>query len=402
MGEQRATPALLALDVVPDRAVLGPAGALAVLRGGPTQRQRPAVPVADDLPGDPVGRSGLGPNHSGPGEVADDRARRVLGIARAGEPGEVGDGDVIAPVEAGPAQALTDPFEHAVLDAGALDEEHVERLVLLLGEQQAAGGPPVAAGAPDLLVVGLQRGGHCGVGDRPHVGFIDPHPERVRRDDDRHLARHEPFLGPVSNPAIKPGVVGERLDAELTSKLIRQLLARRPRPGIDDRRQRIHLAERRRQPAPFVDRVAARHDGQHKVRPVKPGRHSQWIAQGEPADDVGRDGGRRRRGERERCACADRLGGLGKGKVVRSKVVAPLRDAVRLVDDEQPHARAGDCVQEARKRKPLWRDVQHPHLVAADDARQCFSVPSRAALRIDQLDLARRDPPQRARLVLHE
>ena len=86
------------------------------------------------------------------------------------------------------------------------------------------------------------------------------------------------------------------------------------------------------------------------------------LAQPQARDDVRRDLRGRRGGrghERPRAQPARRV---GEAEVVRAEVVAPLRDAVRLVDDEQPHVRGLERLGEARRGEALGRDVEQAHL----------------------------------------
>ena len=52
-------------------------------------------------------------------------------------------------------------------------------------ERERVGGQAVAAGAADLLIVGLDRRGHVGVKDEAHVGLVDAHAEGDGRADDQ-------------------------------------------------------------------------------------------------------------------------------------------------------------------------------------------------------------------------
>ena len=81
------------------------------------------------------------------------------------------------------AQPARNPLKGAPVDPRPLDEEHVQPLVALLGEQQAAGRQAVAPASAGLLVIGLERAGDSGMADGADVGLVDPHPERVGRDD---------------------------------------------------------------------------------------------------------------------------------------------------------------------------------------------------------------------------
>src|SRR5947209_1223805 len=90
----------------------------------------PASPRPDRGPAD---GSGLRRHETGSGQVADDRPNRLLVTARPDVGGEFADGDVVAAVQPRPAEPFGHPFEHARIEARALDEEHVKALVALLG-----------------------------------------------------------------------------------------------------------------------------------------------------------------------------------------------------------------------------------------------------------------------------
>ena len=84
--------------------------------------------------------------------------------------------------------------------------------------------------------------------------------------------------------------------------------------------------------------------------------------------------------------------GVGQAEVVGAEVVAPLRDAVGLVDDEHADPRVADALDEARRREALGRDVQQAQL-ARDRALERVAVGRRVLLSVDERDAARRDAP---------
>ena len=184
--------------------------------------------------------------------------------------------------------------------------------------------------------------------DRPHVGLVDAHAERVGGDHDRRLAVHEAPLHLGAHVARQPGVVGDDLDAELAPQPVREPVALRARAGVDDRRQRVRLGQRRRDPPVHDLLVRARHDAEREVRPVEARRDVHRLAQPEARHDVPRHLGRRGgRGGQDRLR-AEPARRVGEPEVLRPEVVPPLRDAVRLVDHEEADlARA-----RMRSRKP--------------------------------------------------
>ena len=280
-----------------------------------------------------------------------------------------------------------DALQQVLADLGALDEEDVQALVAAGGEQQRPRRQPVPPRAARLLVVGLDRARDGLVADGPHVGLVDAHPERVGGDDHRDLARHEAPLRLGTDVARQPGVVGDDLDAQLAPEPVRQPVALRARAGVDDRGQRVRPRTGRRDPPPHDLLVRALDDREREVRAVEPRRHVHRLAQPEARHDVGRDlrrRGRRRGQDRLRAEPARRV---GEPEVLGPEVVPPLGDAVRLVDHEQAELRVPDALQEPRRREPLGRDVQQPHL-AGDGVLDRQPVRPRVLLRVDQRDPA--------------
>ena len=83
----------------------------------------------------------------------------------------------------------------------AAEEEALDALVLGLVEQDAVGGLAVAAGAPGLLVVALERAGEVVVDDEADVLLVDAEAERVGRDHQARLAvLHERASGRARDP----------------------------------------------------------------------------------------------------------------------------------------------------------------------------------------------------------
>ena len=74
----------------------------------------------------------------------------------------------------------------------------------------ALGRLAVAAGAPRFLIVRLERARHGVMDDQPHVRLVDPHAERVRRDDRAHAAPHERVLHVAAMRVVEPGVIRRR------------------------------------------------------------------------------------------------------------------------------------------------------------------------------------------------
>ncbi len=401
--EQHRAPAPGSLHVGPDRAVLTPACALGVARGREARTQQTPVPLSNHGSRGPVGRGWERRHQPGARQVSDDGPNRLPGrvTVRPDIGGQLVDGDVVAPVEPGPPQPFCDPLEHARVEPRTLDEEHVEALVTLFGEQQASCRSAVSPRPAGLLVVGLERAGHGGMADRPHVGLVDPHAEGIGGDDHSHLAGHEPLLGGRAHVSPQPRVVHRHLLAERAGNEPRHLLAGAARAGVHNRGQCSGLRECRCEPAAFVDRGGAPNDGKREIGPVEPGRDADRVAQGEPTCDVIGHGRRCGRRESHRRPGTDAPRGVRQKEVIGAEVVTPLRDAVRLVDHEQPDPYLPDELCEPRRGKALGRDIEQPDLSGRRPGQR-LTVGGPALLRVDELDPSGRDLAQRGHLVLHQ
>ena len=99
-------------------------------------------------------------------------------------------------------------------------------------------------------------------------------------------------------------------------------------------------------------------------------------------------GGRGECADRRPAACGD---GVAEAPVVGPEVVAPARDAVRLVDDEAVYREPAELVEEPRRAEALRREVEETQLAAR---------PLPAATRTEWLRLpgcGRRQPERRGR-----
>ncbi len=278
----------------------------------------------------------------------------------------------------------------------------MQPLVARLGEQQAARRPAVAPGAAGLLVVALDRLRHRLVADRAHVGLVDAHAERVRRHDDTRLSAHERALHRRAPFPLQPRVVdGNRLaraTAPASWRAARSRCAcRRRRSPAAHPARRARSAMRRCLSADVLHGTTAK----ERLGRSKPVVTRTGSLQPQPRDDVVRDLRRRGRRQRDERARLQVPRGVGEAEVVGAEVVAPLRDAVRLVDDEQAQPRLLDLLDEAGRGEALGRDVEQPQL-AGDRTLQYVAVLCRGLLRVHQRDLLGRDPPQPVDLILHQ
>ena len=271
---------------------------------------------------------------TGGGEGVDDGAGAVLGGHR--DAGEVGP-DV------------------AVLGAG--HEQHVGAL----------GGPP---GTTDLLVVGHRGGRRADVDDEAEVGLVEAHPQRRGGDERLDLVVAQRLLEPLAfgrvgasgvggNPMASLGEGacqvfrrsdGERVDDAAAGQLT-QVGEQPPQPAFGTHARQDAQAQRRaRQPtadrANFLPRVC-------RAAGLLPPELALHVR-----DDAGVRGS---------CRGQDRRAGrkspqqVADPPVVGSEVVAPVADAVGLVDDEQtgPGRQIGELLDaECRVVEPLGTDQE--------------------------------------------
>ncbi len=290
---------------------------------------------------------------------------------------------------------MLDPLALAVVAGG--DE---------LSELGDVGQPPghhrgrrqaVAAGAAGLLIVGLEALGRVEVVDEAHVRLVDAHPERDRGDDDAHVIVDEPALGRAPDLRGQPGVIGQGTPT-LAPQLCCRLLGAPAGEAVDDAGVARGLGA---QEADQLGRgVALGRDPVADVRAIEAAEEHARRFQAQLGRDLapGRQIGGR--GQRDPGHLGPALVEHGELEIFRAEVMAPLRDAVRLVDREQRDRDLVEPGQETVGQKPLRRQVEKIELarfgLAANPAlllgRQAGVQEGRA-----QAELA-----QRHHLILHE
>ena len=238
--------------------------------------------------------------------------------------------------------AVGDPLQHAVDQLAArerlLDEEVLDPAVLPPAQQHDLGALDRAPRTADLLVVGDDAAGRLVVDDEAEVGLVVAHPQRAGGDHrlevvaqqplldlDAGLGRAVPAVGLGGDPvAAQPlrhqvGVaLGERVD-DPRARQLRQVLDEPGEPvglagEVDDLEAQAGAAER---PAVGAQRGGAA--------------DAQLLLD---VADHAVVGGRGR--AQHRHALRQPLEHVGDPPVVGPEVVAPVGDAVRLVDHQQP------------------------------------------------------------------
>ncbi|OIQ83817.1 hypothetical protein GALL_343830 [mine drainage metagenome] len=203
------------------------------------------------------------------------------------------------------------------------------------------------------------------MGDEPHVGLVDPHAERDRRDHHETVLAQEPRLVRRADPGVEARVVRQRRDAVL-DEVLRRLLDRRPGQAVDDPGVAGVLGSQE------VDELGAglvlADDPVLDVGPVEARHEVPRRGELQSLGDlgVGRLGGGRRQGDaRHRRPAFVQHGEL---QVVGAEVVAPLGHAVSLVDGEQRDGPALEQVQGVRDPQALGREVEQVERAVEESA----------------------------------
>ena len=212
-------------------------------------------------------------------------------------------------------------------------------------EQHATRRRPVAPGPTGFLQVVFQRTGNVGMDHQSHVGLVDTHAEGVGGGDDAQFAGDEGFLRVLLGFRRQAGVIGRGRQAFLPEKL-RQLFGLLARGAVGDGtagflcRQLVGD-----QAADQIVFFARRSRDDVETQVVAPGAavehaHGDTQLVAEVPDDVGDDfrlgGGRQALDQRQRlvrrgvAAFGDEAGDVA---VIRPEILAPFRQAMRLVEN---------------------------------------------------------------------
>ena len=221
-----------------------------------------------------------------------------------------------------------------------------------------------------------------------HVGLVDTHAEGVRGDHHADLARDPLLLSLRPFGVSQPAVVGCGGDPLLAEQFARA--------HVDDARSR-DVADQAQQLSVLVVGVA---DAVREVGPCKAAAQDVGLGEFQVAHDVLGHDLRRRGREGQHGNPRQPFAQLGDPQVGGAEVVAPLRDAVGLIDGQQRDVHAHDTQAEGLGGQPFGGDVEELY-VAVD------------AVVEGDVDLAGREPrvdrhggdvprPEAVHLVLHQ
>ena len=294
-------------------------------------------------------------------------------------------------------QRVVEFLEVADLGIGELVQELLGPAVGPGVQQQRPRRLAVPAGAADLLVVALDRRRHRRVDDGADVRLVDPHAEGRRGHHDLDVAAEERGLHVVPLRRRQPGVVGGggELVGQPTGERLRLLARRRVDDGGPPLRSAQHLGDDRRpRPGPLLHHL----DGQ--VLAPEAVDVALVPLEVELGGDVVLDARRRGGGQGQHRRRTQPRQALAQQPVVGTEVVAPLGDAVRLVDRDQLRPATFQELDEAGDAQPLGRDEQEVQLaVAVEPAGLPRLVPRPPG--VDAFG-AQPELAQLGRLILHQ
>ncbi len=265
-------------------------------------------------------------------------------------------------------------------------------------EEEAVGGEPVAPRAPDLLVVGLDRARHLAVDHVAHVRLVDPHAEGDGGDHDVGLVAREGVLVALADGVVEAGVVGDGAHAR-SAQVVGERLDVPAAERIDDAALARAPADPGEEVLPRAPSVALLVRRENQVRAEEGALEAVGLHHAELADDVADHAAGGGRGEGEDGDAAELLLESLEPPVRGPEVVAPLRDAVRLVDDHERHVHAGEEAAQVAL-EALGRDVGELVLAGPEPAQ-----PIALGLPVERRVDHRRPeavPRERVHLVLHE
>ena len=193
------------------------------------------------------------------------------------------------------------------------------------------------------------------MGDEAHVGLVDAHAEGDGGDDHDALLLEEALLVLRALGGLETGVIGQ-CGKPPRAEPRRRLLNRAAGAAIDDARiARVLALDEGEELRP---RLALGHHPVADIGPVEARGEDARLAEREPHDDVAAGDAVGGRGEGNARHRRKALVEDGEGEILGPEVVAPLRDAMGLVDGEECYPRAREELKRARHGEPLRRDIE--------------------------------------------
>ena len=231
--------------------------------------------------------------------------------------------------------------------------------------------------------------------DETHVGLVDSHAEGVGGHHDARAAR-EPLLLPDRAFGVgQAAVVAGRGDACVAQEF-GELFAAVARAHVDDTAAG-HVAHHAKQLLVLV--LVVPH-GVGEVGPCERAAQDVRFGEAQLPHDVAGDGGCGRCRERQHRHLGQPFAQFGDAQVGGAEVVAPLRDAVRLVDGQQRDPHPLHAQTERLGHEPFGSHVEEFDIAVDAVVEHDVDLPHRKS----RMDRRRVDaePPEAVDLVLHQ
>ncbi len=207
--------------------------------------------------------------------------------------------------------------------------EFLELLDILVAvEGQAVALTTITTGTTRLLVVTFERLGNVVVNHIAHIGFVDTHTEGDRCHNNIDTLHEEVILIRRTRGGIHTGMVGTGFDA-VGYEQLGQLLDLLAAQAVDNTALTLVLLDVEDN---IVVHIALGADFVVEVRAVERGAEDRRIVHAEVLLDIHLHLGGSRRGQGDERRIADLVDDRADTTILRTEVVTPLRDTVRLVD----------------------------------------------------------------------
>jgi len=213
--------------------------------------------------------------------------------------------------------------------------------------------------------------------DVADVRLVDAHPEGDRRHHDVDLVAREGVLVPRPHGVLEPGVVRHGAHAGGTEEL-GQGFDVLPRQHVDNAALAAPAPRVGQQVLPRPAAVAFLVRRDDEVRPEERPLEAVGLHHAELADDVAGDPPGGGGGERQDRHAAELLLEPAEPSIRGAEIVAPLRDAVRLVDDDERHTHAARKLRSPPSR-PSGATYTSSYSPAASRRTRSRRVSSRAS-----------------------
>ena len=326
-----------------------------------------------------------------------------------------GDDDIALGIGLAPPQRLQDLLDVTARETALRAHAELPFGVALVVEQHAAGTGLIAPGAAGFLDVVLERPRHVGVDHEAHVGLVDAHAEGIGGDDHLERAVEEGLLAILLEIGRHAAVKRRGRPAHRLRQEFRQNLGVPLRGAVDDgaaggRFLRARLAEVIDQHLVHLRELgffARRHDREVQVLPFGSAEMA-FELDAEPLPEMHADvldhvllGGGREAGHRRQVGAVPLANKARDVQVIGAEVVAPFRQAVRLVEHPRSNLPMRDRLAEAAVTHLLRRHQQDADIAEPDAVENLFALGQRQEA-IHRRGRGHAAPRERVDLILHE